>query len=94
MDSAWEEKRGREGKNKKIYISVGEKRNVTCVREMAKLVDGASEHCANYKVLCKGKILYQGEVGERESVCAEGASGKTCQVSEPEVGSGKSPGKK
>lgn len=54
-------------------------------------VDGASEHCANYKVLCKGKILYWGEVGERESVCAERASGKTCQVSEPEGGLSKIP---
>lgn len=43
-------------------------------------VDGASEDCANYKVFCKGRMLYQGEVGERESVCAERTSGRTCQV--------------
>lgn len=51
--------------------------------------NGASEGCANDKVLCKGKILYKGGGQERIGMRRE-----ICQSSEPEVGSVQSPGKR
>lgn len=57
-------------------ISVGEKRNgYVCKRNGS--VDGASEGATNCKVLCKGKVLYEGE-RVREFLWAGRTSGKRC----------------